>query len=128
FSGLGSIVADVVMPFLVGTIFAWLQWTNHTRANQLGWVHLYEVFQQGAENNAWSLSAIAALLAGFESTRVQTAHHFTMREAGEYIPGLDYDIGHRISSTASHVTDKLFVDQVEHMEIDWNFEASQFFA
>ena len=128
FSGLGSIVADVVMPFLVGTIFAWLQWTNHTRANQLGWVHLYEVFQQGAENNAWSLSAIAALRAGFESTRAQTAHQFTMREAGEYIPGLDYDIGHRIASTASHVTDKLFVDQVEHMEIDWDFEASQFFG
>lgn len=128
FSGLGSIVADVVMPFLVGTIFAWLQWTNHTRAHNLGWVHLYEIFQQGAENNSWSLSAIAALRAGFESTKAQTAHQFTMREAGEYIPGLDYDIGHRIASTAAHVTDKLLVDQVEHMEIDWDFEAAKFFG
>ncbi|MBF6422034.1 hypothetical protein IU436_25425 [Nocardia farcinica] len=128
FSGLGSIVADVVMPFLVGTIFAWLQWTNHTRAHNLGWVHLYEIFQQGAENNSWSLSAIAALRAGFESTKAQTAHQFTMREAGEYIPGLDYDIGHRIASTAAHVTDKLLVDQVEHMEIDWDFEAARFFG
>ncbi|MGW4325457.1 Gp37-like protein [Nocardia sp. NPDC004573] len=128
FSGLGSIVADVVMPFLVGTIFAWLQWTNNTRAHNLGWVHLYEVFQQGAENNSWSLSAVAALRAGFESTKAQTAHQFTMRDGGEYLPGLDYDTGHRIASTASHVTDKLFVDQVEAMEIDWDFEAQKFFG
>ncbi|MEV0031440.1 hypothetical protein [Nocardia sp. NPDC050793] len=128
FSGLGSIVADVVMPFLVGTIFAWLQWTNHSRAHNLGWVHLYEVYQQGAENNSWSLSAIAALRAGFLSTRSETAHQFTLRFGGEYLPGLDYDIGNRIASTASHVTDKLFVDQVEHMEIDWDFEAQKYFG
>ncbi|MFR9767048.1 hypothetical protein [Nocardia sp. SC052] len=128
FSGLGSIVADVVMPFLVGTIFAWLQWTNHTRAHNLGWVHLYEVFHQGADNNSWSLAAVAALRAGFESTKSQTAHQFTMREGGEYIPGLDYDIGHRIASSASHVTDKLLVDQVQDMEIDWDFEAAKFFG
>lgn len=127
FSGLGSIVADVVMPFLVGTIFAWLQWTNHTRAHNLGWAHLYEIYQQGAENNAWSLSAVAALRAGMAATKSQTAHQFTLRQAGEYIPGLDYDIGHRIASTASHVTDKLLVDQVEEMEIDWDFEAQKFY-
>jgi len=127
FSGLGSIVADVVMPFLIGTILAWLQWTNNSRRNNLGWVHLYEVFQQGAENNSWSLSAVAALRAGFKLTASQTAHVFTMRQAGEYYPGLDYDVGHRIASTASHVTDRLFVDQVEHMEIDWDFEAQKFY-
>ncbi len=128
FSGLGSIVADVIMPFLVGTIFAWLQWTNNTRAHNLGWIHLYEIYQQGAENNSWSLSAVAALRAGFEITKSQTAHQFTLRDGGEYLPGLDYDIGHRIISTASHVTDKLFVDQVEEMEIDWDFEAGKFFG
>lgn len=125
FSGLGSIVADVVMPFLVGTIFAWLQWTNHTRAHNLGWVHLWEVYQQGAENNAWSLSAVAALRAGFLSTRSETAHQFTMRFGGEYLPGLDYDIGNRIASHAAHVTDKLFVDQVEQMELSWDFSSGK---
>lgn len=128
FSGLGSIVADAVMPFLVGTIFAWLQWTNHTRAHNLGWVHLYEIFHQGGDNNAWSLSAVAALRAGFAATKAQTSHVLTLREGGEYIPGLDYDIGHRIASTASHVTDKLLVDQVEEMEIDWDFEADRWFG
>lgn len=121
FSGLGSIVADVVMPFLVGTIFAWLQWTNHTRAHNLGWVHLWEVCQSQAENNAWSLSAVASLRAGFLSTRAETAHRFTMRFGGEYLPGMDYDIGNRIASMASHVTDKFFVDQVEEMELSWDF-------
>ncbi|RBO87020.1 Gp37-like protein [Nocardia puris] len=125
FSGLGSIVADAVMPFLVGTIFAWLQWTNHSRAHNLGWVHLWEIYQQGAENNSWSLSAIAALRAGFLATRAETAHQFTIRFGGEYLPGLHFDIGHRIGSFASHVTDKLFVDQVEFMELSWDFGAGQ---
>lgn len=125
FSGLGSIVSDIVMPFLVGTIFAWLQWTNNSRAHNLGWVHLYEIFQQGAENNAWSLSAVAALRAGFEATQSETSHQFTMRFGGEYLPGLHFDIGHRIASTASHVTDKFFVDQVDVMELSWDFESGK---
>lgn len=128
FSGLGSIVADVVMPFLVGTIFAWLQWTNHSRATNLGWVHLYEVFQQGAENNSWSLSAVAALRAGFESTASETTHQLSVRYGGEYLPGMDYDIGNRVSSTAAHVTDRLFVNQVEEMVLDWDFEAGRDYA
>ncbi|MBF6328727.1 hypothetical protein [Nocardia transvalensis] len=128
FSGLGAIIADIVMPFLVGTILAWLQWTNHTRAHNLGWVHLWEVYQQGAENNSWSLSAVAALRAGFLSSRSETAHQFTMRFGGEYLPGLHFDIGHRIASTAAHVTDRLFVDQVEQMELAWDFEAGRTYS
>lgn len=125
FSGLGSIVADMVMPFLVGCILAWLQWTNNTRAHNLGWVHLYEIFQQGADNNAWSLTAVGALRAGFEATKSETGHQFEMRFGGEYLPGLDFDIGHRIASTASHVTDKLFVDQVESMELAWDYQSGR---
>lgn len=128
FSGLGSIVADVVMPFLVGTILAWVQWTNNTRINNLGWVHLYEIYYQGADNNAWSLSAVAAIRAGFDSTKSQRAHQFTMRQTGEYIPGLDYDIGHRIACGASHITDELLVDQVEEMDYDWDFQAGKYFG
>lgn len=125
FSGLGAITADVVMPFLVGTIFAWLEWKNQSRLHNLGWVHLWEVFQQGAENNAWSLSAIAALRAGFLSSRSETAHQFTMRFGGQYLPGLHFDIGHRIASTASYVNDKLFVDQVELMDLSWDYQAGK---
>lgn len=128
FSGLGSIVADVVMPFLTGTIFAWLQWTNNTRAHNLGWVHLWEVFQTGADNNAWSLSAIAALRAGFESTRSETTHQFSIRFGGEYLPGMDYDIGNRIASMAAHVTDRLFVDQVEDMKLSWDFQSGKYYG
>ncbi|WP_280393379.1 hypothetical protein [Nocardia wallacei] len=128
FSGLGSIVADMVMPFLIGTILAWLQWTNNTRINNLGWVHLPEIFQQGAENNAWSLTAVGALRAGFEASKSVTGHQFEMRFGGEWLPGLDFDIGHRISSMASHVTDKFFTDQVEEMELSWDFQAGKFWG
>jgi hypothetical protein len=125
FSDLGSIVSDLVMPFLVGCILAWLQWTNNSRAHDLGWVHLYEIFQQGAENNSWSLSAIAAIRAGFESSASQTSHQFSIRQGGEFLPGLDFDIGQRISSTEADVTDKFFVDQVDSMELGWDFPSGK---
>lgn len=128
FSGLGSIVADMVMPFLIGTILAWIQWTNNTRVNNLGWVHLYEIYQQGAENNAWSLTAIGALRAGFEATKSVTGHQFDMRFGGPWLPGLDFDIGYRIASMASHVTDKFLVDQVEEMVLEWDFQSGKYWG
>lgn len=125
FSGLGAIAADVIMPFLVGTIAAWLQWKNGQRAHNLGWAHLWEIYQQGAENNAWSLSAIAALRAGFLSSRSETGHQFTMNDGGQYLPGLHFDIGHRIGSSVAYVSDQIFVDQVELMDLSWDYPAGK---
>ncbi|WP_239003863.1 hypothetical protein [Nocardia panacis] len=125
FSGLGSIAADIVMPFLTGTIAAWLEWQNHSRASQLGWVHLFEVFATGAENNAWSLSAIAALRSGFLSTRSETAHQFSMGTGGQFMPGLHFGIGDRIGSTVAAVNDVIFVDQVEEMTLSWDYTAGK---
>lgn len=125
FSDLGSIAADIAMPFLVGTILAWLQWENQSRGTQLGWVHLWEVFQQGAENNAWSLSAIAALRSGFLSSKSETAHQFTMGLGGPYLPGLHFSIGDRIGSTVAYISDVIFVDQVELMSLDWDWSSGK---
>lgn len=125
FSGLGAIAADIAMPFLVGTIFAWLQWENGSRGHQLGWVHLYELFQQGAENNAWSLSAIAALRAGFLASKSETGHQFSMGLGGPFLPGLHFGIGDRIASSVSYVSDVLFVEQVEEIDISWDYGASK---
>jgi hypothetical protein len=125
FSDLGTIVADIVMPFLVGTIFAWLQWENQSRGHDLGWVHLWEIFQQGAENNAWSLSAIAALRSGFLSSKSETAHQFVMGSGGPWLPGLHFGIGDRIGSTVAYVSDTIFVDQVEEMTLSWDWSSSK---
>lgn len=125
FSDLGTIIADIVMPFLVGTIFAWLQWKNASRAHQLGWVHLWETYQQGAENNAWSLSAIAAIRAGFLATKSETSHQFTMGSGGPFLPGLHFSIGDRIGSTVAYVSDTIFVDQVEEMTLDWDWASGK---
>ncbi len=121
FSGLGSIAADVAMPFLQGTIAAFLECQTHARATQLGWAHLFEIFQQGAENNAWALSAIAAIRAGLIASRSETAHQFTMGLGGQYIPGLDFEEGDRIGSTVAYVSDVIFVDQVEEMTPSWDY-------
>jgi len=125
FSGLGAIAADIVMPFLVGTIFAWLQWENHSRGNQLGWVHLWEIYQQGAENNAWSLSAVAALRSGFLATKSETAHQLKLGSACPIMPGLHYDVGTPIGSTCAEVGDTIFVDQVEDTTLEWDWESGK---
>lgn len=86
FDSLGDIAADVIMPFLVGTIAAWLEWKNVGRVQNLGWVHLWEVFQRGGESNAWSLAAVAALRGGFKATEAETSHTMVIDESTWLVP------------------------------------------
>lgn len=120
FSSAGTIAADVVMPFLVGTILAWLEWKHFGRIENLGWVHLWELYQQGAENNSWSLSAIAALRGGFLASRSQTSHTMSLRGNSWIIPGVHFDIGSRIGSTARGYDDIIFVAQCEEIVPAWD--------
>lgn len=121
FDSLGDIAADVIMPFIVGTIAAWDTWENTGRQTDLGWVQLWEVFQQGAENNSWSLSALAALRGGFDATRPETAHTMVVDDRTWLIPGLHYTIFDRIMSTAGALErmgiNLLFIDQVYEMNL-----------
>lgn len=119
FDTLGDIAADVIMPFLVGTIAAWDEWENTGRKRNLGWVHLFEVFQQGAENNSWSLAALAALRGGFNATQSQTNHTMVIDESTWVIPGVHAHIKDRIASSSGALQrmgiDMLFVQQIEEM-------------
>lgn len=120
FSSAGTIAADVVMPYLVGTIAAWLEWKHNARAQNLGWVHLWELYQQGAENNSWSLSAIAALRGGFLASKSETSHTVSLRGNSWIIPGVHFDVGSRIGSTARGYDDIIFVAQVEEVIASWD--------
>lgn len=121
FDSLGDMAADVIMPFLVGTILAWVEWKNFGRTTNMGWAHLIEVYQQGAEANAWSLSALAALRGGFKSTEAQTSHTMVIGSDTWLIPGLHAQVGDRIASTAGCLQrmgiDVLFVNQIEEMTL-----------
>ncbi len=121
FSSAGTIVADVVMPFLVGTIAAWLYWRNSGRAKELGWVHYVEAFQTGAESNSWSLSAVAALRGGFLVGKAETRHVMELHNSW-VIPGVHADTGHRIGSTldAKGLEDIIWVNQLEEMIPSWD--------
>lgn len=120
FSSAGTIAAEVIMPFIIGTIAAWLQWKNSTRANDLGWVHLWELYQTGAENNAWSLSALAALRGGFLASRSETSHTLSLRGTRWILPGLHFSIGSRVGSTVKEYPTYIFVNQVEEMNPSWD--------
>ncbi|QSM91962.1 hypothetical protein I3U44_24195 [Mycobacteroides abscessus subsp. bolletii] len=129
FASAGDIAADVIMPFLVGTIAAWLEWKNIGRTRELGWMHLMEMYQSGAENNAWSLSATAAIRGAFTSTRAQTGHQIKLDGSHWVIPGLHFEIGDRIGSTHSELLkngiDVMFADQVEEMVLAGDNSAGQ---
>lgn len=121
FDSLGDIAADVIMPFLVGTILAWDEWKNIARVQQLGWVHLFEAFQAGAENNSWSLAALAVLRGGFRATQAQTSHTMVIDHTTWVIPGLHCQIGDRVASTSGALQrcglDIMFVNQIEEMTL-----------
>lgn len=125
FSDIGSITADVVMPFLVGTILAWLQWTNISRAHDLGWAHLWEVFGQGADNNAWSFGGVVALRGAFLATKSESAHKFSMGSGGRWLPGVHFVPGSRVGSTFELVSDQMLVDQVEEYTLSWDYSADR---
>ena len=120
FSSGGTIIADLVMPFLEGTIAAWLEWKNTGRAGQLGWVHLFELFQQGAENSTWSLSALAALRGGFLASRSETSHNVNLRGINWVLPGVDFTIGSRVGHTMRGFNPIIFVNQCEGIEPRWD--------
>jgi uncharacterized membrane protein len=109
------------MPFLTGTILAWDTWKNTGRTTNMGWAHLLEVFQQGANANSWSLSAVAALRGGFKSTEAQTSHTMVIGADTWLIPGLHCQIGDRIMSTSGALQrmgiDILFINQIEEMTL-----------
>lgn len=121
FDSLGDMAAEVIMPFLAGTILAWDEMKNYARADSLGWVHLHEVFQTGAENNSWSMAALAALRGGFKATGSQTGHKMEIGDAAWPIPGLHFSIGDRIGSSSGALgrigIDMVFVNRVEEMSL-----------
>lgn len=121
FDSLGDIAATVIMPFIVGTIFAWDQWKNIGRVNNLGWIHLWEVYQEGADNS-WSLAAIAAMRGGFTGTQSETSHTLVVDESTWFIPGLHGSIADRMGSTSGAIQrnahiDIMFANQIEEMDL-----------
>lgn len=124
FDSAGDIAADLIMPFLVGTILAWAQFKNGDRATSMGWVHLWEIYQSGAEQNVWSLSAAATARGGMKATDSETNHTFVVDDSTWVIPGLHYQIGDRISSSDGEIQrmgiDMLFINQTEEQTLSGN--------
>jgi hypothetical protein len=79
-----------------------------------------EIYQQGAEANAWSLSALAALRGGFLATRSETSHTMALKGTRWILPGLHFDVGSRVGSTVKEYPNYIFVNQVESIEASWD--------
>lgn len=121
FDSAGDIAAEVIMPFIVGCILAWDEFNNGARATDLGWCHLLEVYVSGAEQNSWSMSALAVARGGFKHTQAETAHTMVIDDSTWVIPGLHCQIGDRIASSDGTLQrmgiDLLFVNQIEEMSL-----------
>lgn len=123
FDSLGDIASDIIMPFLVGTILAWDEWENEPRATSLGWVHLFEIYQAGAEMNAWSLQAFEVWRGGFKATEAETSNTCVVDGSTWFIPGLHGKTGDRTGNTngafrrntGSHL---IHVNQIEEMSLE----------
>lgn len=131
FDSLGDIAADIIMPFLVGTILAWLEWKNFSRAGKLGWAHLHEIYQAGAEHAVWSLSGVAAWRGGFKATDAETSHTMVVGENTWFIPGLHGSIGDRLMSTSGALRRNakmhlLFINQLKDMTLQGENGVDQF--
>lgn len=125
FDSAGDMAATVIMPLIAGTIFAWDEFEHTTRAQQNGWVKLMEHFQTGANNNAWSLSAVAAIRAGIRATAAETSHELTSIDSN-FIIGVHATYGDRVGNSMTGMEerptlDQVFVDRIEEMEYtaDW---------
>lgn len=125
FSSAGDIAATVILPFIVGCILAWDTYINRSRASQLGWAHLFEIGQQGGEQNAWSLAALASIRALMEATSSKTSHQFTLTGVGPIYPGLHFSYGDRLGSTAEQIVPGvIFVDEVEVMLLEFDYSGN----
>ncbi|GAA4399643.1 Gp37-like protein [Tsukamurella soli] len=123
FSSAGDIAASIIMPFIQGTVLAWIEWKNVSRTQNLGWAHLYETYQQGAESNVWSLAGIQALRAGFEATKALTTQQVQYGCGGPYYPGLQYSIGQRVGVTMEYLYGYILISQVEKITLAWDITA-----
>jgi hypothetical protein len=83
-------------------------------------VHLFEIYQAGAEQNAWSLSAMAAIRGGFLATRSETSHTMSLKGTRWILPGLHFTVGSRVGSTVREYPNYIFVNQVESIEVMWD--------
>lgn len=138
FDSLGDIVSDVVMPFIVGTILAWSEWLNIGRKNNLGWVHLWEVFQRGGEANNWSLAAAAAMRGGFKNTEDKTSHTIVVDASTWLIPGSEPGrahccIGDRFWSTSGALQrnagiDMKFINKIKEMNLSGDDTGADYFV
>lgn len=122
FSSAGDIAATIIMPFLKGTILAWLYHKNSRRADSLGWAHLWEIRAGGGDQNAWSLSSIAALNEAFAATKATSVHQLTMGGSGPIYPGIHLRPGYRVASTMERALPGfVHVDAVEEIKLDWDY-------
>lgn len=120
FDSLGDIASEIIMPFLVGTILAWDEWKNFGRAQSLGWCHLHEIYNAGAEQNAWSLNALSIWRGGFKLTDSETSHTCVIDNSTWMIPGVHAENGDRLGTTSaafrratrSHI---IFVNRIKEM-------------
>ncbi|WP_084721749.1 Gp37-like protein [Rhodococcus marinonascens] len=121
---LGGVADALISPMFMDTVGAWMSVKSTKRAQESGWIRYFESFHDGA-NQAYTLSSLMALRAGFWATRPRVAHELSIADGSPWSVG-DQGRGHfflddRISAQApGDWTGGVHVDRVRSLTLAWD--------
>jgi hypothetical protein len=120
FDSSATIAADVIMPFLVGTILAWVEWENQPRKTNSAGSTYSRSISRARRTTRGASPRSPRYAAGSTPPKSQTNHTMVLDDSCWPIPGLHFNLKDRIASSSGALQrmgiDMLFVNQVEEDE------------
>ncbi|AHH22110.1 hypothetical protein NONO_c73540 [Nocardia nova SH22a] len=119
---IGGAVDAVLAPLYTDALFAFMKAVSAARAATQGWTRYFELFS-GSAGNAYTLSSLLVLRAGFWKTRAFDSVQFGARDAAPFVIGaaghvwLNDRCGFTIRGDR---TGRIYMDRVSKVELRWD--------
>lgn len=126
---LGGVADALISPIFMDVFLAFGKWKNVTRAQQLGWSHYHERFQEGADR-AYTLAWLLAMRTGMWETREQHSVTLTVADGAPWRIGQNglghFFLGDRVGFAlrAPMAAGRIIVERVSEITIAWDRETA----
>lgn len=126
---LGGVADALISPILMDVFLAFGKWKNVGRAQQLGWSHYHERFQEGADR-AYTLAWLLAMRTGMWETREQHSVTLTVADGAPWRIGQNglghFFLGDRVGFAlqAPMAAGRIIVERVSELTIAWDRETT----